>query len=560
MRILRMYIAWLWQAAKGVRVSILFCALAGILQVGVSLAFVYTCKELVDIATGISEQSLEMYSLFMLLCIGLQIFFSAVRNRWFNYTDILLKNGLRSRLFSRLLMAGYIGKRRHSGDMLNRLTEDIRVIGGTLSRDVPDVITTGLQFVAAFVFLARLEPQLAWLIVVVFPLCLLLSKLFAGKMRRMTLAIRKSDSHVHAHVQESLQHGTLVQALEKEDWIVRRLDQFQTDLYKEVMRRSRFSIFSRAMISTAFSLGYAIAFLWGVNGIREGTITFGMMTAFLQLVGMIQRPIADMGGLASSFVYATASIDRLRELEAEENPPVSVPHLLKGCVGLRLEHVSFAYPDGKRMILDGFCYDFKPGTRTAILGETGAGKTTLFRLILALVAPGSGTITLYNQEEVVPLSIDTRCNLVYVPQGNSLWSGTIRENLLLGNPDATEEEMCWALQVAAADFVFELPERLDTVCSEQGGGLSEGQAQRIAIARSLLHQGAILLFDEFSSSLDEDTEERLMHNLVTALPERTMLFITHRHRIVAYCDQVLTIHRVKNDNDSQTKKLTNLKI
>ena len=560
MRILRMYIAWLWQAAKGVRISILFCALAGILQVGVSLAFVYTCKELVDIATGISAQSLEMYSLFMLLCIGLQIFFSAVRNRWFNYTDILLKNGLRSRLFSRLLMAGYIGKRRHSGDMLNRLTEDIRVIGGMLSRDVPDVITTGLQFVAAFVFLARLEPQLAWLIVVVFPLCLLLSKLFAGKMRRMTLAIRKSDSHVHAHVQESLQHGTLVQALEKEDWIVRRLDQFQTDLYKEVMRRSRFSIFSRAMISTAFSLGYAIAFLWGVNGIREGTITFGMMTAFLQLVGMIQRPIADMGGLASSFVYATASVDRLRELEAEENPPVSVPHLLKGCVGLRLEHVSFAYPDGKRMILDGFCYDFKPGTRTAILGETGAGKTTLFRLILALVAPGSGTITLYNQEEVVPLSIDTRCNLVYVPQGNSLWSGTIRENLLLGNPDATEEEMRWALQVAAADFVFELPERLDTVCSEQGGGLSEGQAQRIAIARSLLHQGGILLFDEFSSSLDEDTEERLMHNLVTALPERTMLFITHRHRIVAYCDQVLTIHRVKNDNDSQTKKLTNLKI
>ena len=532
MRILRMYIAWLWQAAKGVRVSILFCALAGILQVGVSLAFVYTCKELVDIATGISEQSLEMYSLFMLLCIGLQIFFSAVRNRWFNYTDILLKNGLRSRLFSRLLMAGYIGKRRHSGDMLNRLTEDIRVIGGTLSRDVPDVITTGLQFVAAFVFLARLEPQLAWLIVVVFPLCLLLSKLFAGKMRRMTLAIRKSDSHVHAHVQESLQHGTLVQALKKEDWIVRRLDQFH----------------------------YAIAFLWGVNGIREGTITFGMMTAFLQLVGMIQRPIADMGGLASSFVYATASVDRLRELEAEENPPVSVPHLLKGCVGLRLERVSFAYPDGKRMILDGFCYDFKPGTRTAILGETGAGKTTLFRLILALVAPGSGTITLYNQEEVVPLSIDTRCNLVYVPQGNSLWSGTIRENLLLGNPDATEDEMHWALQVAAADFVFELPERLDTVCSEQGGGLSEGQAQRIAIARSLLHQGAILLFDEFSSSLDEDTEERLMRNLVTALPERTMLFITHRHRIVAYCDQVLTIHRVKNDNDSQTKKLTNLKI
>ena len=546
MQALRIYITWLWQAAKGVRVSILFCALAGIGQVGFSLAFVYVCKELVDIATGVSGHSLEVYALCLLFCIGSQILLSAVRNRLFCYTDILLKNGLRRRLFSRLLMSNSIGKRRHSGDMLNRLTEDIRVIGGTLSRDLPDVITTGIQFVAAFVFLARMESRLAWLIVVVFPICLLLSKLFAGKMRRLTLAIRKSDSHVQAHVQESLQHGVLVQTLEKEDWVARRLEQFQADLYQGVMRRSRFSIFSRAMISTAFSLGYAIAFLWGVNGIREGTITFGMMTAFLQLVGMIQRPIADMGGLLSSFVYATASVDRLRELETDGDQPLTIPHRLNGKVGLRLEQVAFAYPDGKRMILDGFSYDFKPGSRTAILGETGAGKTTLFRLILALISPRSGSITLYNQEESVPLSIDTRCNLVYVPQGNSLWSGTIRENLLLGNPQATEVEMRRVLQVAAADFVFELPEGLDTVCAEQGGGLSEGQAQRIAIARSLLHRGAILLFDEFSSSLDEDTEERLMRNLVTELPKRTMLFITHRHRIVAYCDRVLTIHRLKN--------------
>lgn len=178
------------------------------------------------------------------------------------------------------------------------------------------------------------------------------------------------------------------------------------------------------------------------------------------------------------------------------------------------------------------------------MGETGAGKTTLFRLMLALLQPENGRICLYNNKEEVEVSPAVRNNLVYVPQGNSLWSGTIRENLLLGNPEATEEEMARMLEMAAADFVFDFPEGLDTPCSELGGGLSEGQAQRIAIARALLRPGAVLLFDEFTSSLDDETERLLMQNLTRGLPERTMLFITHRQCILDYCDTVVRIDRI----------------
>lgn len=536
---------WLWNISAGIHRSVAITAGVRLLLVGESLLFVYVCKVLVDIATGASTSASNVYTIVLIACVGLRILLVGFNARLLNQNEVCLKNGLRRRLLVRLMGATPDGRvRRHSGDVLNRLGEDVRVVANLLGRVLPSLVSIVVQFVAAFIFLAHLEPLLAVSVVVIMPVCLLIARLFAVRIRRLTANIRQRDGEVQSHIQESLQHLVLVQTLERESWVEQRLYGMQQGLYRLVMERSRLSVYSRAMVNSAFSAGYAVAFLWGVNGIQKGTITFGMMTAFLQLVGQIQRPLVQMGQQLPGILHAMTSVDRLMELEDESEETDIEPITLPGCIGIRLEQVTYAYPGGQRIILDHFSHDFTPGSRTAIVGETGAGKTTLFRLMLALLQPESGRICLYNNKEEVDISPAIRNNLVYVPQGNSLWSGTIRENLLLGNPDATEEEMFRMLEIAVADFVFDFPEGLDTPCSEQGGGLSEGQAQRIAIARALLRNGSVLLFDEFTSSLDEETELLLMQNLIHNLPERTMLFITHRQRIIDYCDAVVRIERI----------------
>jgi ABC-type bacteriocin/lantibiotic exporter with double-glycine peptidase domain len=386
--------------------------------------------------------------------------------------------------------------------------------------------------------------RLALLLVVVTPLFVLFSKLFFRRLREMTRGIRETESEVQSHLQESLQHRMVIQSMENESRMEGRLDGLQDREYGQIVERTRFNVIARTMVSAAFSFGYIAAFLWGVYGISEGNITFGVMTAFLQLVGQIQRPVVNLTRQIPSFVYATASIDRLMELEDAPRAEAGDPVKLDGPAGIRVRGLGYRYPDGSRMILKDMDFDFPPLSRTAIVGETGAGKSTLIRLMLALLKPVEGSVTLYDAHREVDASPATRCNLVYVPQGNTLFSGTVRENLLMGNPEATETQMVDALRTAVADFVLELPDGLDTRCGEGGAGLSEGQAQRIAIARGLLRPGSILLLDEFSSSLDPATEAQLMENLTKKAAGKTMIFITHREKIAQYCERTCPVRRL----------------
>ena len=520
-----------------------------------SVAFVYVSKKLVDVAVAMlggrvfelwpgfapADWGLVPWAGALCLVIVLRVLLNALRSYLQTRTEIALKNRLRYNLFNVLMhVRSDGGARHHSGDVLNRLQEDVRQVSSTLAGSIPNLFGTALQFLAAFGFLVYLDARLALLVVVIVPLGLAGGKFVTSRIRNLTLDIRKSDSQVQAHLQESFQHLTLLQTLEYVGTSSDTLGGLQSRLYTGEMRRAKFSILSRVVISLAFSAGHAVAFLWGVWGIGSGAVTYGMMTAFLQLVGQIQRPLVELSSQVPAVIHATASIDRLMELEALPREEEGESVLLSAPAGVRLDDVTFAYPDSVREILSGFSYDFRPGSRTAIVGPTGVGKSTLIRLLLALLKPLKGTVSIYS-DYTVPASPATRCNLVYVPQGNTLFSGTIRENLLMGDPSASDEQLWKVLHIATADFVVQLPDGLDSQCFEAGAGLSEGQAQRIAIARALLRPGSILLLDEFSSALDAETESALLERLTSELPDHTMIFITHRDRIIDFCDSVLRL-------------------
>ena len=541
---IKKYCIWFWSVSAHSRLPIFVLSFISILRVVLALAFVYVCKSLIDIATHEVVASLPHYIFALVAILLSELFINALRYRISALTGVMLQNSIRHRLFQQLIYTRHTGRfRRHTGDVVNRMEEDVQIVKDMLGVTLPAVFSTTIHFLAAFVFLLCLDRHLAYIVVFILPLCLVLSKLFVVRVRRLTRAIRDTDSDIQSHLLESAQHISLLQSLEQEASTIQRLRQLHCILFSRVKALTRFSVLSNTIVGFAFSAGYTVAFLWGVTGIYEGSVSFGMMTAFLQLVGQIQRPLIDLSHQLPTVVHATASADRLIELEHDERDSVSSPVLLPGVAGICVSHLSFAYSEEEGEVLSDFSHDFKPGSKTAILGETGVGKTTLFRLMLALLRQQQGDIRLYSGTTALPADASTRCNLVYVPQGNSLLSGTIRQNLLMANPAASDAQLCDALHCAVADFVFDLPQGIDTPCAELGVGLSEGQAQRIAIARGLLRPGSVLLLDEFSASLDEATEEELIQHLMHRIKGKTMIFITHRKRVTQYCDEVIELGR-----------------
>ena len=540
---------WIFKASRPYGWALAGMMLCHLLLTCCSLGFVYVCKKMVDGAVAVFNDNAEISSLSiwagaMAGVIVVRILLGALRSYLQARTDVKVRNHLRSKMFDLLLhLQNDGGERRHTGDLLNRVLEDVRVVSSVMSVSLPNLFGASLHFAAALAFLLWLDPRLAIVIALVVPIGVLGGRFVARRVRKMTHDIRTTDSKVQSHLQESMQNLSVLQTMEYTDASSSSLGDLQSALYTNEIRRARFSIFSRIIISLTLSAGHAVAFIWGAYGLSTGAVTFGMMTAFLQLVGQIQRPLMELSQTLPSVIHALASVDRIIEIEELPSEKAKESVMLEGAVGVRLDNVSFAYPDSVADVLSEFSYDFTPGSRTAIVGPTGVGKSTLVRLLLSLLHQRSGEINIYSADGKmnVPVSVATRCNLVYVPQGNSLFSGTIRDNLLVGNPDATEQQMLEALSTAAADFVQELPYGLDTQCFEKGAGLSEGQAQRIAIARALLRPGRILLLDEFSSALDAQTETLLLERLTATRSDRTMIFITHRERVIDFCDATLSL-------------------
>ncbi len=538
-------VKWLWEVSRGHRFAVLCVWTLWTLKAVLSILFVWVCKRLVDVATGNEGGGIVGLTALMLALTLVRPILSLVGERISRKAGQGLSNRLRLNIFTHLMTSRWnCGEQRHSGDILNRMGEDVPNVSSVICSGIPSAIATACQLAGALYLLSMMDARLALALLLITPTAMLLSKSHLRKTRQLTLEIRDSESAVQEHIQESVQNVMLLRSLEHVPRSVSKLGSLQSSLMRKVMGYTDFSLLSRAVARMGFAAGYATAFLWGIHGLRSGAVTFGTMTAFLQLAAQIQNPVVQLVRQIPAFVRATASAERLSELSAGEREKSGPCVWLGEKAGVRFEDVSFAYPEDGRRIFSGMSCDFAPGSATAIIGETGIGKTTLMRLILALVSPDSGRVVFYNDRgEECEASPSTRCNLSYVPQGNSLLSGTIRDNLLMGRPEATDSELSEALRAAAADFVEGLPDGLDTRCGEKGRGLSEGQAQRIAIARGLLRPGGILLLDEPSSSLDIETERILLRRLREKAQGKTIIVITHREETAANCSSVLRIKR-----------------
>ena len=539
------YARWFIDNSRGIRLNILVRIMAGLLQTGLALCVVWLSKRLIDdvaMRGTMSEMAVQALLIAAAVVAGVSIrqLNQYLANKAFIKKVAELRLAIFSQLFNRRL---FEANDIHSGDVTSRMAKDIDAVSETLAVQLPQVVVMTIQLVGAFLLMRWFDSRLAWALILITPLAIIIGKYISHRLKRITLSIREDESRIMARIQESVELNVVLRALQGERWMQDRVEELQDRQTANYIRRSRFMVFSRFALGCTFGLGYMLAFVWGAYGLRTGAITFGVMTSFLQLVGQIQQPILSLLGAFPSIIYSTASIDRLKEMEhGEEKQPCDGEDITtRTLLGIRMDNVTFRYAKGDREVMSKFSYVFRPGSKTAILGPTGAGKTTLFRLILNFIQPDSGEVTFYGNGFTHAADKSMRKNVVFVPQGNTLISGTIRNNLLMAKPDASDEELHTALYTSCADFVFDLPQGIDTVLSEHGGGLSEGQAQRIAIARGLLRPGAVFLLDEISSALDEDTERELFSRLFAARPSTTILLITHRKKVASLCDERLEI-------------------
>lgn len=530
-----------WEMSRHSRWRITISILAGLVRVVASLSFVWVCRLLVDIVTNHSEfplnKAITLLAVTLVVLISSRVFSSW----WESMTEVKTKNYLRRKYFEHVLNSTWNGTEAyHSADTVNRLEEDIRVVTDIMCLQFPNLVVTCCQLVAASVFTLTLAPQLLWIMVILMVIAIVGSRMYFTQLRKLTNAIRSKDSEAQQVFQDNLRSRILVLMLFGPSRVLGKLDNLQSDIENLTRKRLNFNAISRTFMGIGFMGGYAAAFLWGVLGISSGAVTYGMMTAMLQLVGQVQRPISEIGSTIPAFIRAITSVERLAELTdltvEEQGEPIQIP----GAPGIKMNKVTFRYPTSPEILTD-FSFDFKPGKITTIVGPTGSGKSTMMKIIMGLLHPTKGEVVMYTEDgKETPISASTRCNFMYVPQGKTLLSGTVRENLLLADPTATDERLKEVLSIAEASFVMQLPQGLDTMCGEDGNGLSDGQCQRIAIARALLRPGGVLLLDEATSALDSKTENRLLENLCnTYKGNKTILFISHRETVAKYADALL---------------------
>ena len=528
-------IHYLRHAASAYRLQMTLNILLGVMDVCIGLAEVWLSKQLIDAATSGHSWSLAdggwlslpALAAMLIACMLISVAL-AYAVRWLRAKlSVRSLNRLQAGEYARLLQLPWLYLRKqHSGTLTNTLVEDIDTVSAFLSEQFPALITAVLQFIGAFAFLSVLNWRLAIVIIIVTPAIIAAAQLYIRRMRRHRHQVRADQASIQAFVQESIQHSLVLKALNRTTYASALLDEQHAGYQQSYMRLTRYSALAMVLVRIAFVAGYLIAFFWGAYSLSVHAITFGAMVAFVQLVGRIQQPMRTLIGYVGTFVNVSTAAERLNNLRQ----PVEANNLQifkSSNLQIRVSDLSFTYPDSDEPVLSHLDADIPAGSLTAVVGKTGIGKTTFVQLLLGLLPIEDGSISL------------PEGGMAYVPQGNTLLSGTIRYNLLFGNPTASDSAMCDALRLAGADFVLDDERGLDYPCGERGTGLSEGQAQRIAIARALLIDAPVLLLDEAFSALDTPTAEAILAAIRVARPKQTIICVTHRDAIIPHADQVI---------------------
>ncbi len=536
------YTKWLVEYTKPYIPQLMLLMGFDLLSTLLSVGMAIIGKELIDRATGGNLSELGsiviIYVLVILLSQGLSILSNVVSVVVYEKFGF----GIRKNVYRRILDTTWIDiSKYHTGDLMTRLTSDVAAVADGIASTIPRIIRLLVELLVTFFTLAYYDLRLALFALLVAPIAVFASVFLGSKIKYLTIKVQETESKYRSFMQESLANILIEKSFCLEDYSEERLTQLRDERIYWVFKKNRTNMYASAAMGLSFQLGYIVAFVWGAVCIANKTITYGTMTVFLQLVNRIQSPIISLAQMVPRIISMMASAGRIIELQQLPREEYTGKSIYPENIGIDVSDVSFGYTD--EMVLDEASIKFEPGEFTAIVGRSGIGKTTLVRLIMAFTQNMKGNISFYNEKgESMAASPDARNFIAYVPQGNTLFSGTIKENILMGRKDATDEEIMEAVESSAAiDFIKDLPDGIDTVIGEKGVGISEGQAQRIAIARALVRKAPVLILDEATSSLDENTELRVLEGIKKWSPAPTCLLITHRRSVLQYCDREIRI-------------------
>ncbi len=544
---------WMAQYIKDYRGRIFFLIFIGVASVLMGLAGTYLSKELIDgVTTGVFSGiwgNLAQVIIAMVLFTGVSLAATAVQNLYTARFRLDVSRQMKKELFSQIMGSDWLDlTKHHSGDLVNRMTRDLDNVVNGVTGIVPTLAVSGMRFLAAFALMVYYDPMVAALSFLMGPVLLIASRFLTGRMRAYSIENQEVFGKNQSFIQEAVQNVLIVKTFSLKSLFERKMGDLQDEMYDVSYKQTRFATFSNIAIHIMSQIVYLLILGWCAYRLFTNSITVGTLVLFLNLAGKIQAPFTSLVALVPTVIGSAASAGRIMELyriPQEKNGRENGSVLAGKSAGVKIKNASFAYQE-KELVLDNVSFYAAPGEMTALIGPSGEGKTTLLRLILGLANVQTGSIAVCSCVGHVPVSAGTRRYFSYVPQGNSCFSGTIEENLLLGKPDATQEEMRRALEDACIwDFVASLPQGLQTCLGEKGLGISEGQAQRIAIARALLHEAPILLLDEATSALDVETEKKVLSRLKNAGTGKTCIFTTHRPSVAGLCDKVYRVSACK---------------
>lgn len=549
-------LTWVFTIGKDFKKYIFGFLVINMLTMIISLVSAIAGRYVVDAATGFKSELFFRYIMIMLGTTVISIIISSLSSMFSNFVNEKFAFGIRADMFDRVQRSVWDKITKfHSGDMLARLSGDIETIASSIVSMLPNIIVTCCQLILVLIILVKNDPMLAVIGLIVGPIGLIASIIFRKKYSHYQKLLRESHSEYYSFLQECFSNIGVIKTFQLENRNNTVFKSFRNKRMKIVIKASIVGNVMSSLMKLVYSIGYVVTFSWCAyrlttavtytdpSGAEVATYTYGMMTLFLSLVSQLQGSIKSLGHVVPQFYSLIVSAKRVREITDLEPEAYEEIDTMPQKVGLKVQDVCFSYDAEDRTILKDMSFIIPPNSRVGIIGTSGAGKTTFIRLLLSLVKPDSGTLEYIDgngiKEKIAPSS---RRFISYVPQGNTLLSGTIRSNMQAGRADATDEEMWNTLEIAdAAGFVKKMPDKLDTPISEGSVGLSEGQAQRISIARALLRKVPVLILDEATSALDEKTEKRIFEQ-ISLKKDCTCFIITHRRSMLKYCDLILEIN------------------